>query len=341
MTTKLFRSDIKAGTPSRIVGNDVNGKLNEIVYHLNSDNSWATANDAENLRLVTQYSIKQYVASQISTSGSVTEWVDSVLIVESQSSITSNYNGFWSDFISAYEAEQSGGDPYPTGSRICANGTFSDDATKNYGIIEWTGSVWKFIPKPSPGTSFLNDIDEDESTFNLWVFDGVSWVKKSFGITYTGGNGITISDTEVSIKIETSNSGLTLSANGLKLKANTSNFKIDDANGLGLKDGTANGQVWYWNGSNWVADTIINLFASKYKTNVGFSGTMNGTNKTFVVDNGAGTIIESTLTVYKNGMRMDKTVDYTYVNATKTLTFTSETNAPESDAVMVCDLCEV
>lgn len=80
---------------------------------------------------------------------------------------------------------------------------------------------------------------------------------------------------------------------------------------------------------------------SKYKTNVEFSGTKNGINKAFVINNGAGSIVESSLTVYKNGMRMDKTVDYTYVNATKTLTFTTDTNAPESDTILVCDLFEV
>jgi hypothetical protein len=317
MPTRIFRSDIKPGTPSRIVGNDVNGKLNEIVYHLNSDNSWATANDAENLRLVTQYAIKQYVASQISASGSTLDWQESVLASEGMIPISS-----YSHTV---------GDRY-----LCNNIDIGYEQYLNK-IITWNGTGWD-ITNQSVG---MMTYDEKYETFMFYTGEIYGWEEKSFGITYTGGNGITITGTSVAIKIETSNSGLTLSANGLKLKANTSNFKIDDTNGLGFKDGTAVGQVWYWNGSNWVADTIINLFASKYKTNVGFSGTKNGINKTFVVDNGAGVIIESTITVYKNAMRMTKDIDYTYVNATKTLTLTTDTNAPESDAVMVCDLCEV
>jgi len=316
MQTKLFRNDIKAGTPLRLVANDTNGKLTELVYHLNSDNSWATANDAENLRLVTQYAIKQYVASQISTSGSVTDWQDSVLQVGTFDAINSI-------------TPKNVGDRY-----LCDTIDTGQEQYLNR-ILQWSGSAW-IKTDPSIGMMVY-----EEDTQNFWFYTGTAWEIKTFGIEYTGGNGITISGAEVAIKIETSNSGLTLSANGLKLKANTSNFKLDDTNGLGFKNGTAVGQVWYWNGSGWVADTIINLFANKYKTNVGFSGTKNGTNKTFVIDNGAGVIIESTLTVYKNGMRMDKTIDYTYVNSTKTLTLTADTNAPESDAVMVCDLCEV
>lgn len=338
MPTKLFRNDIKAGTPLRLVYNDTNGKLAELVYHLNSDNSWATANDAENLRMVSQYAIKQYIASQISQSGSVTEWVDSINAIE----YADDYGNLWSACLTAHNGELPGSEE--PGVRYCVIGTFTDDSSKNNIIMEWTGvgTVWEYTT-PSTGMSFLadNDPTDGENTFYMWVYNGTTWVKKTFGITYTGGDGITITGSEVKIKILTSNSGLTLTSSGLSLKADTSNFKIDDANGLGFKNGTAVGQVWYWNGSNWVADTISNLVNSKYKTNVEFSGTKNGSNKAFVINNGAGSIVESSLTVYKNGMRMDKTVDYTYVNSTKTLTFTTDTNAPESDTILVCDLFEV
>ena len=234
-STKLFRNDIKAGTPLRLVSNDANGKFAELVYHLNSDNSWATANDAENLRFVTQYAIKQYVTSQISQSGSVTEWVDSVLAVENPD----DYGNLWSAALAAHNGDLGQEEP---GVRYCLNGTFTDDSTKNYIIMEWTGvgTVWNFTT-PTLGMSFLadNDLSDGENTFYMWVFNGTSWVKKTFGITYTGGNGISIVGSEVSFKILTNNSGLTLTSSGLSLKADTSIFKIDDANGLGFKNGTA------------------------------------------------------------------------------------------------------
>lgn len=313
MTTKLFRSDIKAGTPLRLVSNDTNGKLTELVYSLQNANDWATADDGANLKFVTQYAIKKFVEDSLIGVGGVSEWQDSV-----------------KELLNTPPGSPVEGDRYLIG---VGTGVWT---SKNNQIATYKSSAWSYV---TPLTGYVLTIDNVSDGF--FVYSGSTWDKKIFGIEYVAGNGINISTATVSIKIETSNSGLELSANGLKLKVNTANFKLDDTNGLGFKNGTAVGQVWYWNGSNWVADTFINLFASKYKTNVGFSGTKDGSNKTFVINNGANLIIETTLNVYKNGMKMAITEDYTYTNATKTLVFTAGANAPESDTVLICDFCEV
>lgn len=202
-STKLFRNDIKAGTPLRLVSNDSNGKLSELVYHLNADNSWATANDAENLRLVTQYAIKQYIASQISQSGSTIDWQDSVK--EACGMITIDYYG-----------------PHTIGDRyLCNNIDYGYEEYLNQ-IITWNGTTWIKTP-PNVG---MMTYDEKNETFMFYYSEAIGWDVKTFGITYTGGNGIRIVGSEVSIKILTSNSGFTLNSSGLSL--NSKYFKLQN-----------------------------------------------------------------------------------------------------------------
>lgn len=310
----IRRSQIRPGTASKLVGNDSSGNLADLNYVTHTNSDWNNANDTTNFRFVSQYAIKQYVDSH---SSSAVDWQESIIAVADFGTIDAT-------------TPKTVGDRY-----LCDTVNAGQEQYLN-NILTWNGSSWDLTP-PNLGM-----MTYDADTTNFWLYDGSTWIEKTFGAEYYGGAGITRSGNEFSLDL-TTNGGLQFSGVGsdqtIGVKVNSNYMKLD-SNGIGLKDGTpAQIQFLSWDGtSNWDIIHALDVIAECFVSNLSPTESPDGTRTVFNISTDI--ILQtsigdspSTTMVYVNGVRQ-KYTDHYSISGPHQITFV---DAPDTGDLITID----
>jgi len=207
---------------------------------------------------------------------------------------------------------------------------------KSNKIQKWNGTAWETID-PLQGMKLICRKDENlDDTYSFgYTYDNGAWIKSMNSLVNIGGSGIKIArsggNETFAIKSVTE-SAIWADSNGL-LFIKTDDVTIVDGNngGLRLKPGTEAGQVFQWNGTAWALAKISGS-EKVQKYNIIPTGTKDSVNKDFSLSDHEP--IDGTVCVWRRGLRMTLSADYTYTHATKTITFTTAPNAGDN---IICD----